>query len=220
MRGPASAGSEIDASCPRDGLARFTSAMTPMPGSRSAAITSSGGGAAFGGCLDLGEADDGFASGNVGADSLDDGVEHGCRTHARRLPSSRTRDVAIVHRRVAATDSTVRHRPSVSPDCWSGHGPRRARPRSSAPTSSCRCSSSPRRARAPARGRSYFVGRPAAPVDGRPHQQHRGDERAHRGHQREHGAPVVPLRCRPGRATGTSREVGGRGPRRRGSPTG
>ena len=31
---------------PADGLARFTSAMTPMPGSRRAAITSSGGGAA------------------------------------------------------------------------------------------------------------------------------------------------------------------------------
>ena len=84
---PASfAGSEIVASSPRDGLARFTSAMTPMPGSRSAAITSSGDGAALACCLDLGEADDGLASGNVGTDSLDDGVEHGRRTHKPSIP--------------------------------------------------------------------------------------------------------------------------------------
>ena len=37
---------------------------------------------AFGRRLDLGDAHDRFTSGNVGADSLDDGVEHGCRTHA------------------------------------------------------------------------------------------------------------------------------------------
>ena len=36
----------------------------------------------FGGRLDLGQAHDGLTSGNVGADSLDDGVEHGRRTHA------------------------------------------------------------------------------------------------------------------------------------------
>ena len=36
---------------PRDGLARLTSAITPMPGARSAAITSSGGGAALAAAL-------------------------------------------------------------------------------------------------------------------------------------------------------------------------
>jgi len=40
------AGSEIDASSPADGLARLTSAMTPMPGSRNAANTSRGAGVA------------------------------------------------------------------------------------------------------------------------------------------------------------------------------
>src|SRR5208283_3082511 len=40
------AGSEMVANEPADGLARLTSAMTPIPGSRRAAITSSGAGAA------------------------------------------------------------------------------------------------------------------------------------------------------------------------------
>ena len=62
--------------------------MTPMPGSRNAAITSSGGGGGLGRFLDLGEADDGLACGDVGADSLDDGVEHGRRTHNPPTPSA------------------------------------------------------------------------------------------------------------------------------------
>ena len=74
------------ASEPADGLARLTSAMTPMPGSRSAAITSSGGGAAAAAALISDRLTSGFARGNVGPDSLEDGVKHGCRTHACRFP--------------------------------------------------------------------------------------------------------------------------------------
>jgi len=82
---------------PADGLARFTSAMTPMPGSRRAAITSSGGGAAAAAALIFGQADAGFAHGSVGPDSLKDGVEHVCRAHACR--SSHT---VTLHRHVTA----------------------------------------------------------------------------------------------------------------------
>ena len=37
--------------------------------------------------LDLGQTQRGFAGGNISANSLDDGVEHGCRTHASPIPS-------------------------------------------------------------------------------------------------------------------------------------
>ena len=77
----------MGASEPADGLARLTSAMTPIPGSRRAAITSSGGGAAAAAALISGRLITGFARGNIGPDSLEDGVKHGCRTHACRFPS-------------------------------------------------------------------------------------------------------------------------------------
>ena len=115
---------------PRDGLARFTSAITPIPGSRKRCQHVQRRRRLLGRLLDLGEWDDGLTSGNISADSLNDGVEHSRRTHARRGPPVSAIDL---HRRVtAATPRSI-----TDPCCpdWSGRALRRARPRSSAPTS-------------------------------------------------------------------------------------
>lgn len=100
------------ASCPRDGLARFTSAMTPMPGACSAASTSRGAGAKVGGGLHLGHADQGFPGCDVRADSLDDGVENRRRAHACRSSRSLSRLSGMTSLKGSRRNRVIRHRPS------------------------------------------------------------------------------------------------------------
>src|SRR6478672_9346727 len=183
------AGSEIDASAPRDGLARFTSAITPMPGSRSAASTSSGGGALL--AISLISARETTASRAATSARTPSMMESS--TVAELIPVVVPPVRAFdLHRRVTVT--TPR---SITDPCCpnrSGPAPRRGRPRSPArmswrpPVATARhdAHSGPPRA---------WLWSPSAPAAPHRQRRHRGGQQQHR--QRHHRRrPRRPAQCR------------------------